>query len=138
MRRLFLILVGLGLAVAAFGVSSAQQAPVVVRYRLEMPGLAAPLRIVQLSDSHASRIDMPPARLARIVAQINALNPDLVLLTGDYVSGDPDRWSLAETRIALAPFDRLRARDRAPETTDPGPALRSGARCCHARKSSDR
>ena len=30
---------------------------------------------------------MPPERLARIVAQINALHPDLVLIAGDFVGG---------------------------------------------------
>jgi predicted MPP superfamily phosphohydrolase len=109
MRRLILLVVFAGLALAAFGVWSALQDPVVVRYRLPMPGLKAPLRIVQLSDSHVSRIDMPPERLARVVAQMNALHPDLFLLTGDYVSGDPERWSAAETRAALAPFAALRA-----------------------------
>jgi uncharacterized protein len=109
MRRLILFVFFAGLAVVIFGVWGAVQDPRVVRYRLAMPGLAAPLRIVQLSDSHASRIDMPPERLARVVAQMNALKPDMILLTGDYVSGDPDRWSAAETRAALAPFGRLRA-----------------------------
>ena len=109
MRRLILFLLVVGLGAAVFGVWSAQQAPQVVRYTLQMPGLSAPLRIVQLSDSHASRIDMPPERLARVVTQINTLKPDIVLLTGDYVSGNPDRWNAAETRAALAPFDGLRA-----------------------------
>jgi predicted MPP superfamily phosphohydrolase len=109
MQRLLLILLGCIAAVAAFGVWGALQDPQVVRYRLALPGLSAPLRIVQLSDSHASAIDMRPARLARVVGQINALHPDLILLTGDYVSGNPDRWTLAETRAALAPFHALHA-----------------------------
>ncbi len=109
MRRLIALVVLAGLAAAVFGVWGALQDPVVIRYRVPMPGLAAPLRIVQLSDSHASRIDMPAERLVRVVAQMNALHPDLILLTGDYVSGDPDRWSVAETRAALAPFAALRA-----------------------------
>lgn len=109
MRRLFLIMVSAGLALAVYGVRGAQQAPAVVRYRLAMPGLAAPLRIVQLSDSHASRIDMPPDRLAGVVAQINALRPDIVLLTGDYISGESEDWSAAQTRAALQPFAALHA-----------------------------
>jgi predicted MPP superfamily phosphohydrolase len=109
MRRLILFLLVAGLAFAGFGFWTAVQDPQVVRYRLAMPGLAAPLRIVQLSDSHVGSIDMPASRLDRVVAQMNALKPDLVLLTGDYVSGDPDKWSMAQTRAALEPFKALQA-----------------------------
>ena len=108
-RRLLLFLFIGGLAVFGFGVRSAQQAPVVVRYAVVVPGLAKRLRIVQLSDTHASRIDMPSERLAKIVGQANALKPDMILLTGDYISGDPARWSVAETVAALRPLRALRA-----------------------------
>jgi predicted MPP superfamily phosphohydrolase len=96
-------------AFAGFGFWMAVQDPQVVRYSLAMPGLTTPLRIVQLSDSHVGSIDMPASRLDRVVAQMNALKPDLVLLTGDYVSGDPDKWSMAQTRAALEPFKALQA-----------------------------
>lgn len=109
MRRLLLIIIFGGLALAAFGVVSALRDPVVAQYRLPMPGLAAPLRIIQLSDSHASAIDMPASRLARVVAIINARRPDIIVLTGDYVSGDPDAWDAKRTAAALAPFQALRA-----------------------------
>lgn len=109
MRRFLLILFFGGLALAAFGVAMALRDPVVAQYRLAMPGLAAPLRIVQLSDSHASAIDMPASRLARVVAIINARRPDIIVLTGDYVSGDPDAWDAKRTAAALAPFQALRA-----------------------------
>lgn len=109
MRRLLLAMAAVALALAIFGVVSAVQDPQVVHYRIAMHGLAAPLRIVQLSDSHASAIDMPDERLRRVMAMINALNPDMIVLSGDYVSGDPARWSKAETRAALAPFHALRA-----------------------------
>jgi predicted MPP superfamily phosphohydrolase len=90
MRRFLLIICFGGLALATFGVVSALRDPVVAQYRLPMPGLAAPLRIIQLSDSHASAIDMPASRLQRVVAGINARRPDIIVLTGDYVSGNPD------------------------------------------------
>ena len=41
---------------------------------------------VLISDIHVAGPDMPPARLARIVAQVNALRPDIVLIAGDFVS----------------------------------------------------
>jgi hypothetical protein len=109
MWRVILIVSGIIVAFAALGVMSAVQDPQIMRYRVAMPGLKAPLRIVQLSDSHASSIDMPAARLRRVVSMMNAQHPDLILLSGDYVSGSPDRWSAAETRAALAPFDALYA-----------------------------
>lgn len=109
MRRLILLLLVAGLAFAGLGFWTAVQDPQVVRYRLAIPGLSAPVRIVQLSDSHVGSIDMPASRLVRVVAQMNALKPDLVLLTGDYVSGNPDKWSLVQTRAALEPFKALQA-----------------------------
>ncbi len=109
MRRIILTLLAFGIAFTAFAVWTAIQDPVVVRYRIAMPGLQAPLRIVQLSDTHASPIDMPSQRIARVVEQINALTPDMIVLTGDYVSGDPAAWSTAETRAAVAPLAALRA-----------------------------
>lgn len=109
MRRIILIVAGCTLALALFAVWGALQDPQVARYRATLPGLSAPLRVVQLSDSHASTLDMPPARLRRVVGMMNALAPDLIVLTGDYVSGNPDRWSAAQTREALAPFDGLQA-----------------------------
>lgn len=108
-RRIIATLFLVGIAFVAFAVWGAIQDPVVVRYRLAMPGLRAPLRIVQLSDTHASAIDMPAQRLARVVAQMNALKPDMIVLTGDYLSGVPESWSAAETRAAVAPFAALRA-----------------------------
>ena len=79
--------------------------------RVGLPGWPEgqrPLRILLASDLHVQGPDMPPERLARIVGQINALRPDLVLLAGDF-SGDR---ALA-TRFysydeALAPLSGLR------------------------------
>ncbi len=45
------------------------------------------LRIAVLSDIHACGRWMPLDRLARIVAQTNALRPDLIALPGDFLVG---------------------------------------------------
>src|SRR4029079_6117585 len=45
------------------------------------------LRIVALADIHMGEPYMSRERLERIVAAANALNPDLVLLLGDYAAG---------------------------------------------------
>jgi predicted MPP superfamily phosphohydrolase len=51
-------------------------------------------RIVQISDIHLEEFT-EAYFLERIVAQVNGLNPDLVLITGDYVSRGPREMSVA-------------------------------------------
>ncbi|UUX98477.1 metallophosphoesterase [Sphingomonas sp. J315] len=69
-----------------------------------------PLRVALLSDLHVAGPDMPPERLARIVTQVNALRPDLVLIAGDLVSDKRvSTHRYAETE-AVAPLGGLRAR----------------------------
>ncbi|MGE3874192.1 MAG: metallophosphoesterase [Parvibaculaceae bacterium] len=48
------------------------------------------LRIAVLADIHASEPYMSLARVERIVATVNALTPDLILLLGDYATNR--RW----------------------------------------------
>ncbi len=43
------------------------------------------LTIAQISDIHAGPY-IRPGRIAKIVEQVNALHPDIVVLTGDYIS----------------------------------------------------
>lgn len=45
------------------------------------------LRIVALSDIHACTGWMTATRIKKIVARANALDPDLIVLLGDYLSG---------------------------------------------------
>jgi predicted MPP superfamily phosphohydrolase len=91
--RLFARLLGFGLAAAlaflAFGYWGATRPPVVVSETLRLPGLpqGTRLRVLLIADTHEGRPDMPPARLASVVAQANALKPDLILLAGDYQGG---------------------------------------------------
>ncbi|MDX2274148.1 MAG: hypothetical protein NW206_01760 [Hyphomonadaceae bacterium] len=47
----------------------------------------APVTLALLSDTHVPSPHMDSARAGRIVARINQLQPDLVLLLGDYVGG---------------------------------------------------
>lgn len=56
------------------------------RYHVQSaPGRAAPqLEIAILADLHCNRPFMTTARVERLVAETNALAPDLVLLLGDY------------------------------------------------------
>jgi uncharacterized protein len=49
-------------------------------------------RVVQLSDIHADRW-MTTDRIAKIVGQVNQLKPDLVVLTGDFVTHSAEEFS---------------------------------------------
>lgn len=76
------------LALASFGVIVRRRRERVRTVQLTVPGLGAAFdgyRIVQLSDLHIGS-HCPRARAERWVAKANALNADLVALTGDYVT----------------------------------------------------
>lgn len=47
------------------------------------------MRIVQLSDLHASALLRAP-HMKDLVARVNSLSPDLVVITGDLVDGEVD------------------------------------------------
>ncbi|MBB6227703.1 hypothetical protein FHS79_001882 [Polymorphobacter multimanifer] len=109
LRRLAGLAVALVLGLGFYAMAEAVQDPVVVRYRVPIVGLAAPVRVVQLSDIHAGWLDMPPSRIARIAAQANALKPDLVVLTGDYVGGKVYDWPRLFHRPVLRALSVLEA-----------------------------
>lgn len=63
--------------------------PDVLRTQAQLKGYpngATPITAALISDVHVAGPDMPPDRLERIVTQINALEPDIVLIAGDLVS----------------------------------------------------
>ena len=67
-----------------------------------------PVTAALISDIHVAGPDMTPSRLARIVAQINALQPDIVLIAGDLVSEkilSTHAYSAAEIVAPLAALD---------------------------------
>ena len=69
-----------------------------------LPSALSGLRIVQLTDLHiGSTIDGDWLR--GVVAQTNALNPDIIAITGDLVDGSVD-----ELHMHVAPLRDLRAR----------------------------
>ena len=59
--------------------------PEVTRYRLRMPGLREPVRLLQLTDFHRSWC-VSEWYIAECVRMANRLNPDVVALTGDFVT----------------------------------------------------
>lgn len=113
LRRLgfaLLILFALGLCLLLWAYGVATSDPVVRRAQLPMPGLTSPVKILLISDIHVAGPDMPPERLSRIVAQINALRPDFVLIAGDLVSDKSvATWTYSLTQ-AVAPLAALKPR----------------------------
>lgn len=108
MKRFAFLFAGLVLALGWTGWLGAIRDPAVVHYRVELAGLQRPLRLVHLSDLHGSNWDMPQVRLNRIMDQVNALHPDLVVVTGDFHASkiwDPPM----RMDDALQPLTRLKA-----------------------------
>ena len=108
MKRFTFLVAGLVLALGWAGWLGAIRDPAVVRYRVELAGLQRPLRMVHLSDLHGSNWDMPQVRLNRIMDQVYALHPDLVVVTGDFHASkiwDPPM----RMDDAVQPLTRLKA-----------------------------
>lgn len=107
-----LALVGLiGLA-AVVAYREALRDPVVRRLDVGVRGWpdgASPLRLALLSDIHFGARSMDDARLRRIVAQVNAAHPDIVLLAGDMVIGHDATGADARAAGLTAPLAGLRA-----------------------------
>jgi predicted MPP superfamily phosphohydrolase len=94
-----------GLAIAAF--RSARGPIAVHRVNVELPRFPTArdgFRIVQLTDIHVGST-IGRAFVEDVVRRANALEPDLIAVTGDLVDG-----SVADLRDAVAPLGALRAR----------------------------
>lgn len=77
--------------------------------RVSLPRLDpafATYRIVQLSDLHVDGVWMNTDRLGSIVENTNALHPDLVVMTGDFVTG-----LHRDSRAVLSRLQSIQARD---------------------------
>ncbi|CAA9488934.1 MAG: hypothetical protein AVDCRST_MAG09-714 [uncultured Sphingomonas sp.] len=110
-RVLIACLVAVVLATAIL-LAAAMQEPVVRRATIAMPDWSAgarPVRVAFLSDVHVAGPDMPPSRLRRIVGQVNALRPDVVLIAGDFVSDKRVATRRYPAMEALAPLAQLNA-----------------------------
>jgi predicted MPP superfamily phosphohydrolase len=86
------VVAGLALSVATFGVWQAVRVPDVRKMDLpirDLPHELDGVRLVQLTDLHLSRMFEAPWAQA-VVARTNALNPDLVFITGDIIDGTPN------------------------------------------------
>jgi hypothetical protein len=85
---------------------------VIERTTVAMRGLpegSPPVRVALISDIHVAGPDMPPERLERIVAQVNALHPDIVLIAGDLVSDKRTATHVYTPEEIVAPLGKLQA-----------------------------
>lgn len=114
-KRFLILLAACFVALAAlilYAFLEARRDPVVREASLSLPGWpagAAPMRVVLISDMHAGNLATSPARLTRVVAQVNALRPDLVLIAGDFLPGHDPIDSKTATAV-LGPLKALKAR----------------------------
>ena len=102
-----LAVLGLTVPALVFGFTVARGKPKIVRISVPVKGLGKGLdgfRIVQLTDIHIGET-LGRQFLEGVVAQVNALQPDLVAITGDAIDG-----SVKALRDEVAPFSKLEGR----------------------------
>lgn len=112
-KRFLLILAALAILLPGWCYWAAVADPVVRTARVDLPGFPAgraPVRVALIADIHVQGPDMPPERLARIVGQVNAQRPDLVLIAGDLVGDRTLATRHYSTDEIVAPLRGLRAR----------------------------
>ncbi len=112
-RGLLLVIVVVGMALLGRAYATATADPVVRRAQIALPGYPAnapPITLALISDIHVAGPDMPPERLARIVKQLNALKPDMVVIAGDFVSDKRVATRFYSFTEAVAPLAQLRPR----------------------------
>lgn len=112
MKRFLLVGIALTFLLVGFGYWGAVRDPIVRRATIALPDWQSGgnLRVVLLSDLHVAGPDMPPARLERIVEQVNALKPDIVLIAGDLISDKRVSTHRYSEEEAVAPLGGLRSR----------------------------
>lgn len=97
-----------GLTSAWSALSEPEQEVITVEVK-NLPKALENLKVVQLSDLHTSNL-FPASRTESVVAAVNALQPDLVLITGDFADGTIDTPRGYTSREKdLAPLKDLKA-----------------------------
>jgi len=90
--------------------AEARSDPVVRTATVKLPRWPAgvkPVRAVLISDVHIGSHAMDASRLNRIVDQINALDPDIVLMAGDFINGGDPQGAKKSGPALVAPFKKL-------------------------------
>ena len=106
-----IILLAAGLAL--WGHLNARADPIVRRANVDLPDWPAgaqPVTVALFSDVHIGNSTMDADRLTRIVAQVNALKPDLVLIAGDFASVNDSTGAPAGIATLVTPLSGLHSR----------------------------
>ncbi|MFP5077277.1 metallophosphoesterase [Rhizobium sp. YIM 134829] len=131
-----------GIATGAYGAGiEARATPRIARYSLRPTGWpeGLKLRLVLLADIHACEPYMPAARIAAICQHANALQGDLILLLGDFISNmslsfgavAAEAWGAALSTLS-APLGVHAIMGNHDWFDDPGPlALENGPTLSH-------
>ncbi len=100
-----------GLMLFAWGYINAGAAPIVrkAEIRLSEDQIQRPLKVLLIADLHVAEPDTSPARIARLIAQANALRPDIVLFAGDFVAHKRLATSKPGFADAIAPLKDIKA-----------------------------
>lgn len=75
----------------------------------DWPKGAPPITLALLTDIHLGNASMDRARLDRIVDQVNALKPDLVLIGGDFLADYDKPQAKVRSRLIAESLVRLKA-----------------------------
>jgi len=87
--RLRPLAAGVALLLSGYGVSQGMAVPTPRQIEVAVEGLPAAFdgyRVLQLTDIHASRL-LTGDWVRKVVAESNALKPDLIVITGDLIDG---------------------------------------------------
>lgn len=84
-----LLTIGVAFVVSLYGVFEAYRSPSVRNLTIEDERIKEPVRIVMASDLHINRTSTE-AHIQRMIRQINAQNPDYILLGGDVADDAPE------------------------------------------------
>ncbi len=96
---------GAAIGVVFLGLLQVARGPLVRRIRIPLAKLGVPeLRVVQLTDVHIGPL-IGAGFAEQVVRRVNALSPDLIVITGDLIDG-----RLAELKPHIEPLRGLRAR----------------------------
>lgn len=110
---LLALLVLIGIGILAKGYWNATRDPVIRTASLSVknwPAGEPPLKLLLISDIHVAGPDMPPERLRHIVAELNKLKPDLILIAGDLVSEKGVATHIYTAAEIVEPLSGLKSR----------------------------
>lgn len=131
-----LLSVVLAIGLLAWGALNARSQPVVRRATVELKRWSersGPITVALISDIHIGNIIMDQSRLRSVVAEVDGLDPDVVLIAGDFVVGHSPTGAGERAATLTQPLSKLRggwAFSQFSATTTTGRILQRSLRPC--------